>query len=85
MKIKTKKTIKKVRMSLKHSAVTAIMAAFGFLIALSWRDVLTEWITKFSEASPFQNKFIIASIITVISIIGIFIVSKWNEKSNQED
>lgn len=80
--IKAKKTIKKFRIELKRSMVTAIIAALGFLIALSWRDVLVEWVTKFSEASPFRNKFISASVITILSIIGILIISKWNEKRN---
>jgi hypothetical protein len=81
-KTKAKKTIKKFRIQLKRSMVTAIIAAFGFLIALSWRDVVIEWATKFSESSPIRNKFISASIITIISIAGILVISKWNEKSN---
>jgi TRAP-type C4-dicarboxylate transport system permease small subunit len=81
-KRKAKKKIKEVRIELKKSAVTAIIAAFGFLIALSWRDVLIEWVTKFSEASPIKNKFISASIVTIISIIGILVVSKLDDKTN---
>lgn len=63
---------------------TAIIAALGFLIALSWRDVLVEWVAKFSETSPFRNKFISASVMTVISVIGILVISRWNEKTNQK-
>jgi hypothetical protein len=81
-KTKAKKTIKRFKIELKKSMATAIIAALGFLIALSWRDVIIEWVAKFSESSPFRNKFIGASVITVISIIGILIISKWNEKSN---
>lgn len=81
-KTKAKKTIKKFRIELKRSMVTAIIAALGFLIALSWRDVLVEWVTKFSETSPFRNKFLSASIITVIAVVGILVISKWNEKRN---
>jgi hypothetical protein len=79
-KTKARKTIKKFRIQLKKSMVTAIIAALGFLIALSWRDVAVELVAKFFDISPFRNKFIIASAITVVSIIGILVVSKWNEK-----
>jgi ABC-type uncharacterized transport system YnjBCD permease subunit len=79
-KPRTKKTIKKFRIELKKSMVTAIIAALGFLIALSWRDVAVEWVARLSDASPFKNKFLIAVVVTLFSVIGILIISKWNEK-----
>jgi ABC-type uncharacterized transport system YnjBCD permease subunit len=59
---------------------TAIVAAFGFLIALTWRDVITAWITKFSELSPVKGNLITAIIITIISVIGILIISRINNE-----
>lgn len=82
-KTKAKKTIKIFGIELKKSLVTATIAALGFLIALSWRDVITEWLGRFSEASPLKNSFISAILVTIIAVIGIVIISKWNEKKKQ--
>ena len=75
-KLKLKESAIEFRKELKKSVTTAIVAAFGFLIALTWRDFITEWVTKISEASPVQNSLITAVIITFVCVIGIFLVSK---------
>ena len=54
---------------------TAIVAAFGFLMALAWRDVITEYVNSISYASPVQGHLVSALIITFISVIGIMIVT----------
>ncbi len=79
LKLKTKESALKFKRELKKSTTTAIVAAFGFLIALTWRDVISEGITKISQASPVQNSLISALIITVISVLGILIVSRFNK------
>jgi hypothetical protein len=55
---------------------TAMIAAFGFLIALSWRDVISEWISEITSVSPVKGKLIEAIIITVVAVIGIILISK---------
>ncbi len=69
------KTTKFHREFRKH-AVTAMIAAFGFLIALSWRDVITGYVGKIENISPLNGEVISAVIITIISVIGILIVTK---------
>ena len=52
------------------------MAAFGFLMALSWRDVISEWVKGLTQMSPVQGNLVSAIIITIISVAGILIVTK---------
>lgn len=61
----------------RKSIATAIVAAFGFIIALSWRDVIMETTGKIAQLTPFQGKVAEAFIITAISVLGIFLVSKF--------
>jgi hypothetical protein len=55
---------------------TAIVAAFGFLIALAWRDVISEWISAITSVNPVKGKLIEAIIITMLAVIGILLISK---------
>ena len=54
---------------------TAVIAAFGFLIALVWRDFITEYIDRITSLSPVQGRFITALIITVIGVIAIILIT----------
>ena len=68
----------------KKSMNTAIIAAFGFLIALTWRDVISEAVNKITEATPIKGKLISAIIITFISVIGIMIITKFLSEEKKE-
>ena len=71
-----------VRSEFKKQTSTAIMAAFGLVIALAWKDVITEWINKI----PFIENYgsiISAVILTIICVIGILIISKWMNSSSE--
>jgi len=83
LKLKAKETSKKFRRELRKSLVTALVAAFGFLIALSWRDVITSWVEKISEASPIKSNLLSAIIVTIVSVIGILIVSKTGNEAKK--
>lgn len=74
---RTKASAKKFKREIKKSISTAIVAAFGFLIALSWRDVIKEYVNKLSSISPIQGNLISAIIVTIISIIGILAITKF--------
>lgn len=72
----------------KKQAAVAIVAAFGFLIALSWRDFITELVNKIVENlgvedSLYLYKLIVALIITALSIIGIILASKLNSEEKK--
>ncbi|MBU4308844.1 MAG: hypothetical protein KJ566_03570 [Nanoarchaeota archaeon] len=76
MKNKFKKSAKEFKEEFKKSINTGIVAAFGFLIALVWRDLITEVLNKISSNSLVQGKLIAAIIITLICAFGIYISSK---------
>tara|TARA_Y100000310_G_scaffold335801_1_gene418742 strand:+ start:806 stop:1201 length:396 start_codon:yes stop_codon:yes gene_type:complete len=73
----------------KDHASTAIIAAFGFLIALSWRDPIKAIVddrVKLStfESIPYAAEFLSAIIITIIAVFGIMLVAKWANKENKK-
>lgn len=62
---------------LKKALYTSFLAAFGFLIALVWRDLIQSWVEKISSASPVQGKLISALLVTLICVIGILLVTRY--------
>jgi hypothetical protein len=73
---KAKISREKIKNELRASTSTAIVAAFGFLIAMSWKDVITEFVDKIAAISPMQGKLINAGLVTIISVIGIVIATE---------
>lgn len=78
LKLKAKESASKFKKELRNSMTTAIVAAFGFLIALTWRDFIIEWVEKISSATPLQNNLITAIIVTILCVFGILVFSKFN-------
>jgi ABC-type multidrug transport system fused ATPase/permease subunit len=56
---------------------TGIIAAFGLIVALAWRDVINEYLLT-TILGPVQGKIISAIIVTVIAAIVILIISKFS-------
>lgn len=73
IKEKAKGFNKEVRKALS----TALIAAFGFIIALVWRDVITGYVNSISETSPVQGQLFSAITVTLISVIGIIVITKY--------
>ncbi len=73
---RAKASTTKFQREFRRSLVTAITAAFGFLIALVWKDVITEYVNAITKISPVQSQLISALIVTLVGVIGILIVSK---------
>ena len=83
LKIKAKQKIKTFNREFKKATITAIVAAFGFLIALVWKDVITEFVDTLTNKSPVQGKLISAIAVTLICVLGILILTKLGrEKKN---
>ncbi|MBT4334503.1 hypothetical protein HON86_00385 [Candidatus Woesearchaeota archaeon] len=61
---------------LKKTLLTTMVAAFGFLLAISWREVLGEYIAVVTSLSPVQGSLIEAGFITIIVVFGILIFTK---------
>ena len=78
---RAKEKAKKFNREVKKALYTAFLAAFGFLIALVWRDVIQSWVERISATSPVQGLLVSALIVTIICVLGILIVTKFlNEK-----
>lgn len=74
---------KAVKKEVRKHIITAITAAFGFLIALAWRDAIAAWVNALVEnfnVSEGWYKFVAALIITIIGVAGIILISKLEEK-----
>ncbi|MEK6873359.1 MAG: DUF5654 family protein [Nanoarchaeota archaeon] len=73
---KAKSSITEFRKEIRKSVSTAIVAAFSFLIALVWKDLITLYVNKVSESSPVQGQLFTTVLITIICVVGIFITTK---------
>jgi len=69
----------------KINIATAIAAAFGFVIALLWRDVIIgilKWQELWQEGgfdsgTAVAVGVVVVVIITILCVIGIMYISKW--------
>ena len=66
----------------KNHVSTAIIAAFSFIIALSWKDLIVfaadYYIKDSIKASfPYFPDLITAIIVSLVSVIGIIIIANW--------
>lgn len=74
-------TKRDILLEVRKHMTTAIMAAFGFVIALSWNDAIQ---TTVGDAlnnlniagNTFYYKILAAVIVTIICVVGITIVAK---------
>jgi len=69
---------------IKSTIAVAIAAAFGFIIALIWKDIIVGLVslTGLSVTAPTDpisavGATVTALIITVICVLGIIYISKW--------
>lgn len=81
----TKMAIKELKNETKKHVVTAIVAAFGFIIALVWRDAIKEFINNIIvnlsiNGSSALITFYTAIITTIIAAIGIVLITKWSSQ-----
>jgi len=68
--------IKEFGSEVKRAISTAIIAAFGLLTALAWKDVISEFVNGLVSKSPLSGLLINAIIITIISVIAIILITK---------
>ena len=76
-----KKNIKQLKSETKKNTLTAILAAFGFIIALVWRDAIqagvNEIVNKVGiEGTGYVYQITTTIIITIICVGGIVVFSK---------
>lgn len=76
-----KKAASKLKSEVKKNILAAILAAFGFIIALVWRDAiqaaLNEIVARVGiEGTGYVYQITMAALITIICVIGILFLSK---------
>ncbi len=76
---------KRVKRDVRKNIATAVLAAFGFMIALVWRDVVKEGVEKLIEYSKLNGDgyvftILTALVTTLICVVGIIYFSRWSEK-----
>jgi len=62
---------------MRRSLSTAILAAFAFLMALSWREYIDSLIDSLFSIDTAQGDLISALAVTFFSVIGIILVTKF--------
>ncbi len=73
---KAKSGVKAFKREFKKEMSTAVLAAFGFLIALVWKDVITNFVNNLSEKSPLHGALVSAIGVTIICVLGIMLFSR---------
>ncbi|HLD98006.1 MAG TPA: DUF5654 family protein [Candidatus Nanoarchaeia archaeon] len=73
---KARSSISEFRIEIRKSVSTAIVAAFSFLIALVWKDLITLYVGKITGSSPIQGQLVSTILITLICVLGIYITTK---------
>ena len=82
---KAKASVRAFRSEFRKSIAGAIVAAFGFLIALVWKDVITLYVNNALKVNNINSELASAVFVTVISVIGIMIVSKVLADKREKD
>jgi hypothetical protein len=67
----------------KKQVSGAIIAAFGLIIALSWKDVITDFVNQFAIVKNYGLLFS-AIALTIVSVIGILLISKWAKSGDNK-
>jgi len=72
----------KFRLEFKNQTVTAITAAFAFLIALSWRTPIQDLVNRLVESFGLSGQavyyeFLSAIIVTFVAVLALIFLSRW--------
>jgi len=71
-----RESTKKFNREFRKSISSAIVAAFGLITALAWKDVIEEYLSKVTGLSPVEGKIISALIVTIIAVLAIMIITR---------
>lgn len=79
--LRATKATRQITKDVRKHAATAIAAAFAFLIALTWRDAISEGVNKLISLlelteSAYLYKIAIAIVITVICVVGVALTAR---------
>ncbi len=77
------------RTRFKKEIITAILAAFGFLIALSWREPIVAFVDKIiaslnlGVSGEIFMKILSAVIVTIIAVFVFVLIARWEAKDEE--
>lgn len=77
---RAKKPVNIFRQEFKQQTATAIITAFSLLIALAWKDVITNLVQRINFA---QGILFSAIVVTIFSVFGIIIVNYWAKPKDE--
>ncbi len=86
---KFKKEAIEVRREFRRNMVTAITAAFAFVIALQWKDVITDginYLIMFSglpQGQAFGFKVVSAIAVTFIAVLGVLLTTRFLARKSE--
>jgi hypothetical protein len=79
---KTKNSANIFRKEFRERLILGITSALGFLIALTWREPLSEFISLIVKDLGIKQqiiyKFVSALIFTIIAVLILIFISKWD-------
>jgi len=78
--MKIKEHMIEYKKEMKKAILTAIVSAFSFLIALSWRDFITNYIKMIS----IQSQFISVIVLTFLCVTGIYLTTKFFKEEEKQ-
>jgi len=81
--------LKGFRKEFKNQMIVAISAAFAFLIALSWREPISELVRAIVErfnlaGSLIYYQFASAIVVTLLAVFAFMFLAKWNSKPEEK-
>ena len=65
---------KKFREEIKKTVGSSLVAAFGLVTGLAWKEVVDTYMSEI--LTPGQSKLITAIVITIVSVIAIMIITR---------
>lgn len=74
------KNIEKFSEAIKSNLITLLISAFGFVAALSWNDAIRSWLDTFIQGEGVAYKFYAAILVTFLSVLVIYFISKFKSK-----
>jgi len=82
------KSIKVFEQEARKQVMTAVMAAFGFLLALVWRDTIVNYASHIVDFFKFPAPEILGILYTTIlttfiAVVGIVVLSRWTPKKEE--
>jgi len=86
---RARSSARKFRAEFKRHTITAITAAFAFLIALSWREPIKNSVSALIDRLGLSGKaiyfeYLSAILITIIAVLALMWLSKWSSEPEKK-